>query len=91
MGHAPQNRTRWPTRRGSARSSEPAATEDDLLFSCLSVHHDHGERRGHRDHDANAPIVADRVTALLACMTASTAAGASTRGVYLNTKFDADG
>ncbi len=47
-------------------------------------HHDHGERLGHHEDDAddaNAPIVAARVTGLLACPSASVAAGASTRGV----------
>ena len=59
----------------------------------------------HRDvaDDANAPIVADGVTALLARMFASAAGGASTQGVspcqeltagliiYLNTKIDTNG
>lgn len=86
-----------------------------LISQC---HHDHGEHLGrHRDHqhgandpgprgdDANALIVAYRVTGLLACMTASAAGAASTRGIspcqestvglitylYLNFKYDTNG
>ena len=61
-----------------------------LMSQCQHDHgerlgqHDHGERLGHHQDDAddaNAPIVAHRVTGLLARMTAAAAAGASMRGI----------
>ena len=91
--------------RGSREWRTLVSAEDDLPFSCLSVIMTMANVPSHNDDadDANAPIVTDRVTALLPRLSPSAAGGTSTQGVspcqeltagliiYLNTKIDTDG